>query len=76
MEKELISLNHLGWLMTWIYREDYKEHFQIYDLSNKEEVRERLSKMTDRQYSYYLALKANNKWFSIKDLLDKFLKHK
>lgn len=76
MEKEYITLNHLGWLIKWIYSEDYKEHFQIYDLSDEEDVRERLSKMTDKQYNYYFMLMSKKKWFSIKDLLDKFLKHK
>lgn len=75
MEKEYISLNHLGWLMEFIYNQDYDQHFVIYDLSDRSKVREQLSKMTDRQYGYFLALKANKKYFSIKDLLDKFLTH-
>lgn len=76
MEKEYISLNHLGWLMEFIYNQDYDQHFVIYDLSDKSEVRERLSKMTDRQYGYFLALKVNKNWFKIKKLLSYFLKIK
>lgn len=76
MEKEYIPLNQLGQLMKWLEDPVYKEHFVIYDLSNREDVYSRLSKMTYKQYNYFLALFFKNKWFSIKDLLDKFLIHK
>ena len=76
MEKEYISLNHLGWLRDLLYNKDYAEHFLIYNLDDKSIVSERLSKMTDKQYGYFLALKVNNNWFKIKNLLDNFLTHK
>ena len=76
MEKEYISLNHLGWLADLLYNKDYAEHFSIYNLDDKVNVKEQLSKMTEKQYYYFFALLAHKKFFSIKDLLDKFLTHK
>jgi len=76
MEKEYIPLNQLGQLIKILYMEDYKEHLLIYDLSDEKSVRERLEKMTLKQYNYFLALFFNKRWFLIKDLLDKFLTHK
>ena len=74
---EKISLNHLSWLFKLMYNQDYKDHLVIYNLEDKEDVYERLSKMTDKQYYYFFMLLSKKKWFDIKkNLLDKFLTHK
>jgi Mg/Co/Ni transporter MgtE len=73
---ERISLNHLNQLMKWLYDKVYTEHMVIYNLEDRDDVYERLSKMSDKQYYYFFSLLSKKQWFKIKDLLDNFLTHK
>jgi len=75
MDKELITLNHRSFLHTILNDKFYFEHFKIYDLSNSEDVTKRLGKLSDKQYRYFLLLLNKKKWFDIKKLLDRYLKH-
>jgi hypothetical protein len=70
-EKKLIGLNQIYSLeQLFKYR---KEHFDIYNLEN---AFDDLKKMTEKQYKYILYLYGQNHYFKIKQILDKFLKHK
>lgn len=75
MEKESIALNHIEVVSRFLRDKFYAEHFQIYNLSDSEDVYERISKMSDKQYNYLLVLLNKKKLFKIKKLLDQFLKH-
>lgn len=76
MEKKLISLNQIEVLINKFLKDNaYKEHFVIYDLE-VDDLWSRLGKMTEKQYNYIKILVSQKKWFTIKEILDKFLKHK
>lgn len=71
---ERIPLNQLSNLMKWLVDEDkHKDHLSIFDLSNRDDVYERLSKMSYKQYKYIFFLLGEKSWFKIKEILSKFL---
>lgn len=75
MENTKISLNQIGVLINnFLKDKKYAEHFVIYDLDG--DLYTQLENMSSKQYAYLKHLVVDNKWFTVKDILDKFLKHK
>ena len=71
-----IYLNHIEVITRILENPIYKDHFSIYDLSDKSDLFNRLTKMSEDQYSYFKILLNKKKWFDLKNFLDRFLKHK
>lgn len=70
-----ISLNQIGVLINnFLKDKTYAEHFVIYDLDG--DLYSQLENMTAKQYAYIKHLVTDNKFFTVKNILDKFLTHK
>lgn len=73
MENDRITLNHLSWLMKWIYDPVYQDHFSIYNLDDKDSVYEKLGKLSDKEYSFIISMLSRKHWFKIKEVLSRKL---
>ena len=67
-----IHPNHVEFLHDTLSDPIYQNHLGIFDFSDKEEVKKKLYKITEKQYRYVLFLLYNSKWFKLKALLDQF----
>lgn len=76
MERILIHPNHVEVVVNILTDPFNADHFIIYDLSDTEDLYDRIGRMTEKQYSYFKVLWIKNKWFDLKKLLDSFIKHK
>lgn len=62
--------------MKWLYDPFYAEHFSIYDLSDRDDVYDRVLKMSEKEYKFILVMMDKKHLFKIKSCLDRHLKHK
>lgn len=68
-----MTLNNTGQIIRWLEDKFYAEHFSIYNLEDKEDLWERVSKMSDSQYEYIRDLLSKKHWFKIKEILSRYL---
>lgn len=62
--------------MKWLYDPFYSEHFSIYALGDRDDVYDRVLKMSEKEYKFILVMMHKNHWFKIKSCLDRHLAHK